>query len=101
MPVDLARVTCDEFTSRLNSTFRFSSGPDHAFDAVLVEAVESKYQGKPGERVGFSLMFLGPVSPIWPQATYLVRGLGSDEMELFIVPVGSDSSGTMYQAVLN
>jgi hypothetical protein len=46
-------------------------------------------------------MFLGPVSPIWPQATYLVRGIGSDEMELFIVPVGSDSRGTMYQAVLN
>ena len=52
-------------------------------------------------RVGgaFRLIFLGPVDPVLPQATYPFSGEGVDPFEIFIVPVGSDSHGTLYEAI--
>ena len=52
-------------------------------------------------RVGgaFRLIFLGPLDPVLPQAIYLFSGDGVDPFEIFIVPVGSDENGTLYEAI--
>lgn len=48
----------------------------------------------------FRLEWRGPGEPILPQATYAFRR-GDEAFEMFIVPVGRDSTGTLYEAIFN
>jgi hypothetical protein len=49
----------------------------------------------------FAVVLAGPASPLLPQGIYPlehpIRGL----LELFMVPIGRDSSGTRYEMVFN
>ena len=47
----------------------------------------------------FSLYFLGPPSPVLPQAIYTFRGDTTTFETLFIVPVDQDGEATEYEAV--
>ena len=48
----------------------------------------------------FRLEWRGPGEPVLPQATYRFRR-GEQTFDMFIVPVGRDSSGTLYEAIFN
>jgi hypothetical protein len=52
-----------------------------------------------GRHGPFALYFLGPRSPILPQAIYTLRGDAVTFDQLFIVPVGQKGEGTEYEAV--
>lgn len=56
-------------------------------------------RGRTPRREPFSLYFLGPVSPILPQAMYTFRGETETIEKLFIVPIGQDGDATEYEAV--
>ena len=56
-------------------------------------------QTSEGGRQPFSLIFVGPASPILPQATYRLEHDEMGALELFLVPVGCDEVGAQYQAV--
>ncbi len=56
-------------------------------------------RGKTPRRDPFSVYFLGPVSPILPQAMYTFRGEAQTFEKLFIVPIGQDGDATEYEAV--
>ena len=52
------------------------------------------------QRQAFSLLFKGPVSPQLPQHLYRMRCTGMAEtLDIFLVPVGADAAGTLYEAV--
>jgi len=48
----------------------------------------------------FVLDWQGPHEPVLPQDIYAFRR-GGEEYEMFIVPVGRDRSGALYEAVFN
>lgn len=52
------------------------------------------------EAGAFRLEWRGPADPILPQAIYRFRRDGQ-EFDMFIVPVGRDERGTLYEAIFN
>jgi hypothetical protein len=67
-----------------------------AFALALEAAVELPPSGR--AEGSFRLEFRGPVDPILPQAIYRFRR--DDEFgDIYIVPVGRDATGTLYEAV--
>jgi len=49
----------------------------------------------------FSLLFRGDPQKIYGQRLYAMGHEAIGELELFLVPVGHDESGTVYEAVFN
>jgi hypothetical protein len=71
-------------------------------DGTLPVMLE-KAQGLPRsmrEAGAFRLEWRGPAEPMLVQATYRFRR-GERLFDMFIVPVGRDESGTLYEAVFN
>lgn len=52
------------------------------------------------EAGAFRLEWRGPGEPILAQATYRFRR-GEETFDMFMVPVGRDSAGTLYEAIFN
>lgn len=50
-------------------------------------------------REPFSVVFRGPMSPILPQRIYRVVNEELGTLDLFLVPVGPDEEGMLYEAV--
>lgn len=71
-------------------------------DGTLPVVLE-KAQGLPRsmrEAGSFRLEWRGPADPMLTQATYRFRR-GEQLFDMFIVPVGRDSGGTVYEAIFN
>jgi hypothetical protein len=48
----------------------------------------------------FRLEWRGPAEPVLDQAIYRFRR-GEQSFDMFIVPVGRDAQGTLYEAIFN
>lgn len=68
-------------------------------EVVLAEVTEFRPAGDSGLRAPFSLLFHGPVSPVWPQRTYEVSHPDLGTFELFLVPLGPEGEAMRYEAV--
>jgi hypothetical protein len=92
-------LTLDDFRPRLNETFHLQT--DAApMDLALSEAVPVGSQPLEGERTqAFSLLFTGPSEPLLAQQIYRMAHPEMGEIDIFLVPVGSDSEGVQYEAV--
>ena len=94
-------ITVQRFEPCLNHKFRL----DYEMGNLEVELIECRKISSPGpppgQREPFSLMFLGPRQPVLPQRIYRLFSEQLGSLEVFIVPVASDSSGTKYQAVFS
>lgn len=102
--MDLAALTYDAAKALEGTSFRIELANGAAVSLRLdqVQAYASgerprSQAGGAGRRDPFALQFLGPRSPILPQAIYTLRG--DAELDLFIVPVGQTSVATQYEAV--
>jgi len=73
-----------------------------AADGVHELTLETASEMPPSIRPqgAFRLIFRGPVEPILEQAIYPFRA-GEFACEMFIVPIGRDASGTLYEAIFN
>jgi hypothetical protein len=49
----------------------------------------------------FSIVFRGPRDPVLPQKIYPFEHPEIGSFSLFIVPIGQDTEGTLYQAIFN
>jgi hypothetical protein len=56
-------------------------------------------QGDADRRRPFSLLFHGPLSPVWPQKIYRLTGEKLGTFDLFLVPVGPRGDAMGYEAV--
>jgi hypothetical protein len=95
----LEKLTIDDFTGRLNSTFMMANGVDTVeLELIAVNALRA---GRNGQREPFSLLFRGPRSPVWPQRTYQLTSSSLGELSVFLVPIGPDDHGLCYEAIFN
>ena len=86
------------FAENLNTKFWLKDPPGERTALDLVEVRE----GKSAPRYEtFTLIFRGDPSKIHPQRTYPLEHATIGEFDLFLVPVGRDQQGTMYEAVFN
>ena len=94
--------TCADFAGRVGERFDVTAGGTAASAIELIEATESTESGGQGPdgrtRNQFSLVFRGPASPLLPQATYRLSHAELGELDVFLVPVGTEPDGLRYQA---
>jgi hypothetical protein len=102
MPDDATpQLTLPRFQAALQTRFRIQSQADPHIELVLVEA--RALGSAPGSDDGgsFSILFHGPARPLLPQRTYPFAHDALGTFDLFIVPVGRDRDGYLYEAVFN
>jgi hypothetical protein len=93
--------TYEGFASHLNGVFdvRVGSG---TVEMTLVQATKGKARDWEGLRKEpFSLIFKCANPVVLPQKTYPFERPGFGKMDIFIVPVGRERDGIVYQAVFN
>lgn len=97
--LELDKVECEQFAACLNQNFAIvlSDG------ALLLQLSEVRPLGKrPGSlRDPFALTFVGRAGLRLPQGIYKMRNGQMGEMEIFLVQVGADQSGSTFEAVFN
>jgi hypothetical protein len=99
----LAGLTHADFAVCVGVEFRLLRGERSPLPLVLVEARElPRRAGRPdAPRAPFSLLFRGPGEPVLPQAIYAIDCGALGRIEIFLVPVGREPAGLLYEAVFN
>jgi hypothetical protein len=95
-------LTYDDFAGREGETLEVAADDGEPTEIELVEATEGAELGGPGpegqQRRQFSLVFrTGPGAP-WSQGIRRLTHETLGELELFLVPIGSDATGVRYEA---
>jgi hypothetical protein len=88
-----------DFRGHIDQQFTVVAG-EKRLDLVLTEAVPVA-GGRPGSRGPFSLIFRGPAEPMLPQATHNIEHPQLGPLDIFIVPIGKDGHGVLYQAIFS
>jgi hypothetical protein len=95
-------LTYDHFAGHVGDVFGISAADGPDVPVTLVEATQGAELGGPGpagqHRRQFSLVFHAPTSEVWHQGTYELRHQDLGELELFLVPIGTDAEGVLYEA---
>jgi hypothetical protein len=96
------RMTEANFTKHLNTVFRVKVSAPRPVELKLVEVkgyASSANDPKGMER--FSLLFNGPTDLQLPQHTYELEHDQLGSLDIFLVTVGKDERGFVYEAVFN
>ncbi|GAB3242635.1 DUF6916 family protein [Nocardioides dilutus] len=95
-------LTCADFAGRVGDTFVVAADGADRTEIELVEATEGLEAGGPGpdgqERRQFSLVFRGPPGAPMQQGIRQLTHHTLGELDLFLVPIGSDAAGVRYEA---
>jgi len=98
----LNTITIEDFESCLGQTFQVR--PDNA-DGLELELIQVKSLGASasvaGTRQPFSVLFRGPLEPVLVQQMLRIENSTVGELLLFLVPIGPDESGMLYDATFN
>lgn len=93
-------LTVETFQSRVGETFQIRPRPDADVPAQLIEARVLGGGRRTGGRVPFSLSFRTTgVAAALPQRIYEVAHEEVGAYEIFLVPVGTDGQGMVYEAI--
>ena len=90
--------TLETFSDKVNTTFQMHYGESQTASLELVSATDL---GSTPRQTQFSLIFRAPESAPVHQGVYRVDHDTLGPLDLFLVPIGKDSSGVQYQAVFN
>lgn len=90
-------LTLDTFAPAVGDTFTVGGEEGATVELLLVEATHQD-AGPHAPRPPFSLLFHGPADPLLPQATYRFQHDSLGVREIFIVPLGHDEHGSVYEA---
>jgi hypothetical protein len=99
----IEKMTRETFAPLVGQELTLHASPDVAVP-VRLTAVEGRgvvplpiaEQSRRHEQ--FSVYFLGPREPRLPQRTYALEHPTLGRFELFLVPVGEDAAGRVYEA---
>ena len=99
---DIGTLTHGQFTHYLNQMFTIDPGDAPLIETELVEVKSIGVQdtGR-GGRQQFSVLFRGPMEPILPQGIYTLSNGELGEIQLFLVAIGPDARGFLYEAVFS
>ena len=97
----LESLTLETFAPRIGERFRLSADAGHSLEVTLVEATAlgTASRSQAARRAPFSVVFLGPAAPLWPQRIYRLEHDAMASVDLFLVPLGPRDGGMMYEAV--
>lgn len=95
---DVAALTHAQFAENLNTKFRLYLDDSRSIELELVEVSELKESPRQ-ER--FALVFRGPLDSFFPQETYRIDHDQIGSYGLFLVPVGQEKDGFLYETVFN
>jgi hypothetical protein len=91
----------EQFAPRLNETFQVGVG-ESSLEMTLVQATKGKPRDWDGVRKEpFYLLFKCEKPVILPQKVYPFENSSLGRLDIFIVPVGREKDGIMYQAIFN
>ena len=90
-----------DFAKHLKEKFQIQTDSPEPLTLKLVEVNKLGSKKKKGEggRRPFSLIFRGPAEPILSQQIYPLTHEAMGTLELFLVPVGQDKKGILYEAL--
>lgn len=92
----MRQLSWDEFAKAEGSTYGVDLDGGVSVELTLEKVAELPSSGRAAG--AFRLEFRGPFEPVLPQAIYQFRD-GEEGFEIFIVPVGREAMGTLYEAV--
>ena len=97
----LETFTVDTFMPYLGEDFGAGVGGETTLTLTLEQATPLGAATAPPEarRAPFSLVFLGPPTPILPQQIYRLTHQTIGTFELFLVPIGRTQPGIRYEAI--
>lgn len=102
----LDTLTPASFAEHVGSCFHLHLEGQEPLELELFEV--SRYEENPdfaARKEPFSLLFLGPLRPVLPQAIYPLEHPALGRIEIFLVPIGPDprgkQSGMRYEAAFN
>ena len=98
----LEDVTFDQMKQCIGQNFRVEVEGRQPVDLLLVRAGKvMESEAARLKRSAFSLFFLGPPEPYLPQKIYPFHHekFGPEAEGIFLVPVGKDPKGFLYEAV--
>lgn len=94
-------LSLDMFAAAANEGFDLSLG-ETTTPLTLVEMKPLTPRPYPGmQRTPFSLIFRGASPVVLPQKLYSLTNATLGRLDLFLVPVGRDAGGVLYQALFN
>lgn len=94
-------LTFEAFSPHVNSTFSLGLG-ESTVELTLTQAAKQPVQPYPGMmREPFSLFFRSATPVVLPQRQYPFKHASLGRLDIFIVPIGRDPQGIVYQAVFN
>lgn len=94
-------LSIQNFASAANQGFALSLG-DSTIALTLVEVKPLPVHPFPGMlREPFSLLFRSASPVVLPQRIYRLEHAGIGKLDMFLVPLGRDPHGVLYQAVHN
>lgn len=86
------------FADNLHSVFRMVLPEGASLNLELIEVAEQNYSPQFEQ---FSVIFRGPLTPLCPQRIYKLEHERLGTMELFLVPLGPEKEGMLYQSCFN
>lgn len=85
------------FSGHLGTSFRIHPDDASTLDLELVSATElGDGSGRP-----FSIVFRGPKDALLPQRIYRMEHAEIGAFDIFLVPIGPDDEGLLYEAIFN
>lgn len=96
----LEKLNIEDFQKWVNLKFKLKLDSGRALELELVRVTKAtERELGEEERTPFSAEFLGPESPVLPQSIYPLENDAAGKLDLFLVPVGPESGGMIYEAV--
>jgi hypothetical protein len=92
VPEDL---TARAFSGHVGEAFRVHRGGSGPLEVELV-SVEGEPEGRP-----FSVVFRGPADAPLSQGIHRMEHPKMGSLDIFLVPIGPDGEGFLYEAVFN
>jgi hypothetical protein len=94
----LDQLNAAVFSEHLKTSFRVRIGEDRTLDIELIEVTPKRSTPRQEQ---FSILFHGPSDSFLQQQIYQLEHDGLGSFDLFLVPVGRQEEGFLYEAVFN
>ena len=100
--MDKNNFVFEDFKDFVGTVFTVSEDEFPRIPLTLSEAeLQPARYSRPGARPSFSLMFLCVDERVLPQKIYQLEHDEMGAISLFLVPIGKDQGGILYQALFN
>lgn len=94
--LEIRTMTANDFLGLQGDGFTVEIGSE-TFDLTLIEVKKLGQSDRAGG--AFSVLWQGPQSPQFVQATYIVSHAEIGSCEIFLVPVAQTDAGFQYEAI--